>query len=65
VTWADASTVHGSHLLLVALDPGLADDEPARDLALHRVGDADDGPLGNIRVRSEDLLRAAGGQAVA
>jgi hypothetical protein len=50
---------------LGAVDAGLEHHEPQRQLALELVGDADDRALGDVRMRREHLLHAAGGEPVA
>ena len=47
-----------------AFDAGFEDQEAQRDLALQRVGDADDGTFRNIGMGGQHLLDLAGRQAV-
>ena len=49
----------------VALGAGLQHDEAQRHLAAQVVGHAEDGALGDVGVRRDDLLHRAGREAVA
>src|SRR3990172_2878261 len=57
-------TLLGSPSAFLRIGPRIEDHERERNLALQRVGCADDGAFGDVRMRGEDLLHRAGRKPV-